>query len=211
MDLSRGQRNAVFALIVIVLAVLGYYLVVPALAHSHRSGQGGASPAASSAAASTARASAAPATTPPPAVAGEVNIYSWLPFTQQDLAAAATVTVRFSVDYDTFAYTETAAGYVGQMAGLVTGQLASTLRAAYQVPGVAKLRTSQRQVSTGTATIDSLRAFGSSSLTFIVTAGQRLASSHGTTSGSTQYAVTVTGSGGSWQVSDIELESAGNS
>ncbi len=208
MDLSRGQRNAVFAFIVIVLAVLGYYLVVPALTHSRGPGQAAASP---SAAASTPPVSAAPATTAPPAVAGAVNIYSWLPFTQQDLAAAAAVTVRFSVDYDTFAYTETASGYVGQMAGLVTGQLASTLRAAYQIPGVAKLRTSQRQVSTGTAAIDSLRAFGPSSLTFIVTAGQRLVSSHGTTSGSTQYAVTVTGSGASWQVSDIELESAGNS
>jgi hypothetical protein len=207
-DLSRGQRNAVFALIVIVLAVLGYYLVVPALTHSRGHGQAAASPTASSAAASTAP---VPATTAPPAVAGAVNIYSWLPFTQQDLAAAAAVTVRFSVDYDTFAYTETASGYVGQMAGLVTGQLASTLRAAYQIPGVAKLRTSQRQVSTGTAAIDSLRAFGPSSLTFIVTAGQRLVSSHGTTSGSTQYAITVTGSGASWQVSDIELESAGNS
>jgi hypothetical protein len=210
-DLSRGQRNAVFALIVIVLAVLGYFLVVPALTHSRGHGQAAVSPTASSAAASTAPVPAAPATTAPPAVAGAVNIYSWLPFTQQDLAAAAAVTVRFSVDYDTFAYTETASGYVGQMAGLVTGQLASTLRAAYQIPGVAKLRTSQRQVSTGTAAIDSLRAFGPSSLTFIVTAGQRLVSSHGTTSGSTQYAITVTGSGASWQVSDIELESAGNS
>jgi hypothetical protein len=210
-DLSRGQRNAVFALIVIVLAVLGYYLVVPALTHSRGHGQAATSPAASSAAASTAPVPAAPATTAPAAVAGAVNIYSWLPFTQQDLAAAAAVTVRFSVDYDTFAYNETASGYVGQMAGLVTGQLASTLRAAYQIPGVAKLRTSQRQISTGTAAIDSLRAFGPSSLTFIVTAGQRLVSSHGTTSGSTQYAITVTGSGASWQVSDIELESAGNS
>jgi hypothetical protein len=207
-DLSRGQRNAVFALIVIVLAVLGYFLVVPALTHSRGPGQAAASP---SAATSTAPVSAAPATTAPPAVAGAVNIYSWLPFTQQDLTAAAAVTVRFGVDYDTFTYTETASGYVGQMAGLVTGQLASTLRADYQIPGVAKLRTSQRQVSTGTATIDSLRAFGPSSLTFVVTAGQRLVSLHGTTSGSTQYAITVTGSGRSWQVSDIELESAGNS
>lgn len=208
MDLSRRQRNAVFALIVVVLAVLGYFLVVPALTHSRGTGQAAA---ASRAAASTAPVSAAPATTAPPAVARAVNIYSWLPFTQQDLAAAAAVTVRFGVDYDTFAYTETASGYVAQMAGLVTGQLASTLRSAYQIPGVAKLRTSQRQVSTGTAAIDSLRAFGPSSLTFIVTAGQRLVSSRGTTSGSTQYAITVTGSGASWQVSDIELESAGNS
>jgi hypothetical protein len=75
---------------------------------------------------------------------------------------------------------------------------------------VAKLRTSQKQVSSGTAVISSLRAFGTSSLTFVVTAGQRLATSDGTSTGSTQYAVTVTGSGSSWQVSDIELESAGN-
>ena len=89
--------------------------------------------------------------------------------------------------------------------------LATTLQASYATPGVATLRTNQKQVSTGTAVINALRAFGPSSLTFIVTTGQRLVSSRGTTSGSTQYAVTVTGSGTSWQVDDIELASAGNS
>ena len=211
MDLTPGQRNAVFALVVIVLAALGYYLVVPALTRSHGHGQAAVSATAAAPGAGSAPASADPAVTASPAAPGAVNIYSWLPFTQQDLAAAASVTLRFSVDYDTFTYAEGAPGYVGRMAGLITGQLASTLRAAYQIPGVAKLRTSQKQVSTGTAVIDSLRAFGPSSMTFIVTAGQHLVSSRGTISGSTQYAVTVTGTGGSWQVSDIELESAGNS
>ena len=144
------------------------------------------------------------------AAAGGVNIYAWLPFTQQDLATAASVAVRFSVDYNTFTYTESGAAYVAAMGGLITGQLAVTLQAAYQTPGVAKLRTSQHQVSTGTAAISSLRAFGPSSMTFIVTAGQRLVTRNGTSSGSTQYAVTVTGSGSSWQVSDIELATAGN-
>jgi hypothetical protein len=143
--------------------------------------------------------------------AGNVNIYSWLPFTQQELAAAAAVTVKVGVDYNTFTYTESPAGYVAAMKGLITGQLATTLQATYATPGVASLRTSQKQVSSGTATITSLRAFGPSSLTFIVTAGQRLVSSHGSSTGSTQYAITVTGSGSSWQVNDIELESAGNS
>ena len=138
-----------------------------------------------------------------------MDIYAWLPFTQQNLAAAASVAVRFSVDYDTYTYTESAAAYVNAMGGLITGQLAVTLQAAYQTPGVAKLRTSQHQVSTGTAAISSLRAFGPSSMTFTVTA-QRLVTRNGTSSGSTQYAVTVTGSGASWQVSDIELATAGN-
>jgi hypothetical protein len=210
MDLGPGQQKAVFALIVVVLAALGYWLVVPALTHSHGHPQAAASPTApgtAPSAAPTPTVSAAPAS---PASAGNVNIYSWLPFTQQDLAAAAAVTVRFSVDYDTYAYTESAAGYLAQMRRLITSQLAATLQAAYQTPGVAKLRTSQKQVSTGTAVINSLRAFGPSSMTFIVTAGQRLVSANGTTTGSTQYAVTVTGSGRNWQVSDIELESAGD-
>jgi hypothetical protein len=206
-ELSPRQRSAVFAVVVIVLVALGYYLVVPAVTQGHAA----ASPTVTGGAAATGPSSApAPTVTAPAAETGGVDIYAWLPFTQQDLAAAASVTMRFSVDYNTFTYTESATDYVGAMGGLITGQLATTLRAAYQTPGVAKLRTSQRQVSSGTAVISALRAYGSSSLTFIVTAGQRLATSDGTSSGSTQYAVTVTGSGSSWQVSDIELESAGN-
>jgi hypothetical protein len=208
-DLSPRQRRAVFAAVVIVLGALGYYLVVPAVTHSRGQPRAVASPTPVGAA--TATAPASPVTAPAAAAeAGGVNIYAWLPFTQQDLAAAASVVVRFSVDYDTFSYTEGAADYVGGMGGLITGQLAATLRAAYQVPGVAKLRTSQQQVSTGTAAISSLRAFGPASMTFTVNAGQQLVTRDGTSTGSTQYAVTVTGAGTGWQVSDIELESAGN-
>ena len=207
MELSPRQRSAVFVVVVIALAALGYYLVVPAVTHGH--GHTAASPAASPSAAAS-RSAPAPTVTASAADANGVNIYAWLPFTPQDLAAASAVAVRFSIDYNTFTYTESAADYVGAMGRLITGQLATTLQAAYQTPGVASLRTSQKQVSTGSAVINSLRAFGPSSMTFVVTAGQRLVTANGTSSGSTQYAVTVTGSGASWQVSDIELESAGN-
>ncbi|MGH3283471.1 MAG: hypothetical protein ACRDPD_02100 [Streptosporangiaceae bacterium] len=211
MELSPRQRSAVFIAVVIALAALGYYLVVPAVTHSHGSAQKAAgTPSSTPSAAATEQTQAAPTVQASAAAAGGPDIYAWLPFTQQNLAAAASVAVRFSVDYNTFTYTESATGYTGAMGDLVTSQLAGTLRAVYQTPGVAKLRTSQKQVSSGTAVISSLRAFGPSSLTFVVTAGQRLATSDGTSTASTQYAVTVTGSGSSWQVSDIELESAGN-
>jgi hypothetical protein len=210
-ELSPRQRTAVFIGVVIALAALGYYLVVPAVTHSHGSAHAAATPASTPSAATTEQTqAAAPTIQASAAAAGGPDIYAWLPFTQQNLAAAAAVTVRFTVDYNSFTYTESATAYVGAMGDLVTGQLAGTLRAVYQTPGVAKLRTSQKQVSTGTAVINSLRAFGPSSMTFVVTAGQRLAASNGTSDASTQYAVTVTGSGSSWQVSDIELESAGN-
>jgi len=212
-DLSPGQQKAVFALVVLVLAALGYWLIVPRVTHTG----GQARPAASPAPPATAPAGTPSQSVPPPTVTaspastGSVDIYSWLPFTQQGLAAAAAVTEKFLVDYNTYSYTESAADYVGKMNGLITGQLATTLKGLYSAPGVAKVRTDQKQVSTGTAAITSLRAYGPSSLTFIVTGTQHLVTSKGTSNGSTQYAVTVTGSGTSWQVNDIELSSVGQS
>ena len=216
MDLSPGQQKAVFVLVVAVLAALGYWIILPKVTHSHGPAQAAAAPSTSPAAGSAPAPEGSPGATPPsatasPAPTGSVNIYSWLPFTQQGLADAAAVTVKFGADYNTYSYTEDAAAYVGTMKGLITGQLATTLQGLYSTPGVAQLRTGQKQVSTGTAVIDSLRTFGPSSLTFIVTATQHLVSSHGTTNGSAQYAITVTGSGTSWQVNDIELATAGQS
>ena len=216
MDLSPGQQKAVFVLVVVVLAALGYWLILPKIDHSHRSAQAVTSPTPSapgSVPGSVPASQVPPGPTPTasPAATGTVNIYSWLPFTQQGLAAAAAVTVKFGADYNTYSYTESPSSYVGTMNGLITGQLATTLQGLYATPGVAKLRTGQKQVSTGTAVIDSLRTFGPSSLTFVVTAGQHLVTSHGTSNTSTQYAITVTGSGTSWQVNDIELSSVGQS
>ena len=216
MDLSPGQQKAVFVLVVVVLAALGYWLILPKITHSHGSAQAAASSPAPSAAGSVPASGVPQGATPTPATAspagtGAVNIYSWLPFTQQGLADAAAVTVKFGADYNTYSYTESASAYVGTMNGLITGQLAATLQGLYSTPGVAKVRTGQKQVSTGTAVIDSLRSFGPSSLTFVVTAGQHLVTSNGTTNGSAQYAITVTGSGTSWQVNDIELSTVGQS
>jgi hypothetical protein len=209
-DLSPGQQKAVFALVVVVLAALGYWLILPKVSHSHGQAQPSPTPSVIQSVPSPPE-STPPTVTTSPASTGGVDIYSWLPFTQQDLSAAAAVTERFLIDYNTYSYTETADGYVAKMNGLITTQLASTLRDLYSQPGVAKVRTDQRQVSTGTAVINSIRAFGSSSLTFVVTGTQHLATSNGTSSGSTQYAITVTGSGTSWQVNDIELSSVGQS
>ena len=99
MELSPRQRSVVFVLVVGVLAALGYYLVVPAVTHSHGSARAAATPASTPTAPGTIPASAAAPTVSASAAAeGGPDIYAWLPFTQQDLAAAASVAVRFSVD-----------------------------------------------------------------------------------------------------------------
>ncbi len=218
MDLTPAQQKAVFVVVVLVLAALGYWLILPKVSHSHGTAQAATSPAPSVPGSGSPPASSPPAqgATPSPVTAspsptGTVNIYSWLPFTQQNLADAAAVTVKFLVDYNTYSYTESADAYVGKMNGLVTGQLATTLRGLYLTPGVASVRTGQKQVSTGTAVINSLRAFGPSSLTFVATATQHLVTPKGASNGSAQYAITVTGSGSSWQVNNIELSTVGQS
>jgi len=209
-DLSPGQQKAVFALVVVVLAALGYWLIVPRVSHSNAQAQPSSTPSPSASVPSPPT-SVPPTVTPAPASAGGVNIYSWLPFTQQGLAAAAAVTQKFLVDYNTYSYTESAADYVARMNGLITTEEATTLKGLYATPGVAKIRTDQKQTSTGTASITALRTFGPSSLTFIATGTQHLTTAKGSSNGSAQYAVTVTGSGTSWQVSDIELSSVGQS
>jgi hypothetical protein len=75
---------------------------------------------------------------------------------------------------------------------------------------VASQRSSDKQVATATAVISSLRAFGPSSITFVVTVSQQITGTGGASQNTTQYAVTVTGSGTGWQATDIELASAGN-
>ena len=208
MDLSPGQKKAVFALVVVVLVALGYWLILPKVSHSNAQPKPTPTPSPTESVPSP-PVSVTPTVTETPTAGGSVNIYSWLPFTQEGLTAAASVTQQFLVDYDTYSYTESAQDYVGKMGDLVTGQLATTLKALYASPGVAKVRNDQKQTSTGTAQINSLRSFGPSSLTFVVTGNQHLVTAKGTSNGTAQYAITVTGSGTSWQVDNIQLSTTG--
>jgi hypothetical protein len=208
MELSAWQQRMIFAVVVIGLAALGVYMAGPALHHK--------SPAAAptpSATVSQAPA-AAVATAPAPAAAvtpgGPANIYNWLPFTQAQLTDAAAVVTTFSSAYATYRYTEGPAAYIGRMNGLASGSLAGVLRADYTTGGVQSSRISQRQTSTGNGVIDSLRSFGASSITFVVTISQKITGTKGESSTSTQYAITVVPNGPGWLVNDIELASAGN-
>jgi hypothetical protein len=213
MDLTSRQRQLVFALTVVALAGLGFFLLHSGLPGHHSPKPSQRPPAAVSSPAAPSI-PVTPTATPTQTgrsstTSSQVNIYQWLPFTESQLAKAASVTTGFSADYGTFSYHESAADYTARMQGLISGQLAQVIGRAYDTPGVAKIRTQQKQVSAGTAVIDSLRAFGPSSLTFVVTIHQKIT---GTSPGqqSTQYAVTVSESSGGWQVTDIELASSGN-
>jgi hypothetical protein len=209
MDLSPAQRKLTFALVVVALVALGVYLFVGR-------GSGGAAPAAAPSHRAGATAPPAPASTPPPATASppasatqSSDIWSLVPFTQAGLAAAETVAVRFGTAYGTYSYTESTSAYLATMAPYVSSQLSGQIGEAYSTPGVASQRSSQRQVASATARVTSLRAFGANSLTFLVQVDQQVTATKGGGPASASYAVTLTGGDTSWQVTDIELASAG--
>jgi hypothetical protein len=234
MELSPGQQRGLFAVVVVVLAGLGAWLIGTG---GHHGSGGSAAPSASAGGAqaptggrsgsvggaSTGSAgtppSVEPGTTaqPPPAgttsAKGQANIYDWLPFSQADLTSAAKSTLAFAAAYGTWSYTETSTAYVSKMNNLVTGQLANTLKASYATPQIAQQRSKQKQVSQGSGGIAQIRSFsfGSRSITFLVNIAQKLTSSQGTSTTTTQYAVTCVPGPGNWEVNDIEYASAGNS
>ncbi len=207
MEISPLGRRLLFGLIVCVLVGLGAYLLGPI---ARGAGPSSAHHAATTTPRPAASHKARPGTATTSA-AGPPDIYQWLPFTQVGLTAAASVVVRFGDAYGSYSYTQNAAAYAAPLTPITASQLVGQIEAAYSAPGVTAARVSSKQVAVGTATIASIRAFGPSSLTFLVQVNQQLSDTTGRNQQSTVYAVTVTGSDTTWQVTDVELQSAGNS
>jgi hypothetical protein len=217
MELSTGQQRALFVVVVILLAGLGIYLVGPARHHGPTAAPS-ASTSAAAAATSAPPSAVQPTFSPAPtslaggaSAAGSVNIYNWLPFTQQDLTQASQATLAFAADYGTYSYTETPTAYADKMTNLVTAEFAATLKADYAAAGFAAQRSAQKQLSSSSGGIASIRSFGSGSITFVVNIAQKLTTTKGSATTTTQYAVTLVSAAGGWQVNDLEYANAGNS
>lgn len=118
--------------------------------------------------------------------------------------------MQFGDLYDTYSYSESPSAYARSLSSLTTSDLEAQLQRAYSTPGLSGPRVDEKQVSTGKAKINSLRAFGPGSLTFIVTITQKIVSTKGTSENTSQFAETVVGGSGNWQVNDIQPASAGN-
>jgi hypothetical protein len=209
MDLNPAQQKLAFAVIVVILAGLGIYLLLPSTNAAPTAASPTTTSSAPTAGPPTTAPPQAPATPAPQASAG-VNIYQWLPFSQNDLANAASVATQAAGYYDTFSYSETAAAYGNRMTNVVTSQYLQVLEGDFSTYGVAQQRKNSKQISTATAVVNSLRSFDASSLTFVVTISQHIQQVSGSTSPTGQYAVTVINTGGPWQVDQIQPASAGN-
>lgn len=210
MDLNPAQQKLAFAVIVVILAGLGIYLLLPSTNAAPTAASPTPTPSASPAGPATTAPPQTVTTPAPPQSSAGVNIYQWLPFTQNDLANAASVATQAAGYYGTFSYSETAATYGNRMANVVTSQYLQVLESDFSTYGVAQQRKNSKQISTATAVVNSLRSFDASSLTFVVTISQHIQQVSGNTSPTGQYAVTVVNTGGPWQMDQIQPASAGN-
>lgn len=206
MDLTDGQRRLAFAGIVVVLAGAGVYLTVPGLngsdhhsAHPHHSVR------------PTATASSSPPEVTPSPGSSHYDIFSMLPFDKSQFNAAAGLAQRFVTAYGTYSYKQSQKSYDDKLASMASSSFAKQL-GQNSGAGVAGQNAKKNHVvSTGSASVDSIRTYTKSSIIFVVTSHQQVSSKKGSSSSDEKYAVTVTQSGGSWQVYDLEPASAGNS
>lgn len=201
MELNDRQRKLVFAGLVVLLAAAGIFLTFGGgRGHKNASAKHTASPAPTSSAPAAAPVTGPPVGAPSPSPSG-YDIYSMLPFTQQDFSTAADVARRFTIAYGTYRFDEPANAYVDRMRPLVTPNLANQLQQGSATPGVIAQRQQDQEVSTSSVTLDSLRDIAKDQLIFLTTEKQHLSTKGGKSSdNSQQYAVTVTRSGGSWIV-----------
>jgi hypothetical protein len=219
MELSQGKQRLLFVALVIILAAVGVYLVGPG--RSHGAASAGQSPASATGGGSVSSPSAAPLNVPSGAVAPaslpvptsfkNANIYTWLPFTQQDLDAAANVTVAFMAAYQTYSYTDSVTGYGHRLSSYVTQSLLTSLEQTFQL-GLPRWQQGQQSFKSA-GVITQISAFGASpqAITFLVTLTQQTTTSGQTTSATHPYTVTTEAVQGGWQVNDIEQADVGNS
>jgi len=122
--------------------------------------------------------------------------------------------MAFATAYSNTTYTETKAAYAAKLAGLATAQETATLEYDFGTSGLATARVADKQVATGTPTIESISSFGAGppypSITFTVSIAQQLASTTGTITSTPEYTITTVSTTTGWQVDNIQLTSVGD-
>ena len=208
MELTPGLRRLVFAVLVVALAGLGFFLFTVRGHDGTQSAAASSSPAPASAA--DAAASVPPTVLPaatPLSTAGDAQIYQWLPFTASDLSAAADTATAFAKAYATWNSAESAQAYGATFHGLASQSEITQLEASFNPTGAG----TGSQSSTGSGKINSITQLSGNptSVTFLVTISQQVTPATATAAGA-PYDITVLQSGTSWLVNDLELPNTGN-
>jgi hypothetical protein len=203
-----SRRGAVFAVLVVILAAVGVYLTMWPDAgggQETRTESAGVTRTVVSGqeqAAEPARPAATASNAP-------FDVYSYLPMTKQELAAAADYAQRFTAEYGTFGYDEDPAAYGDRLKGYVTAEFLGTLLRTVASPGTVEANKADEIVSVGTARVKEIRQIDSASVVFVVVGTQNVTARSGVNEKTAEYAVTLIQVGADWRVHDLQPADSG--
>ncbi|WP_214327683.1 hypothetical protein [Nonomuraea sediminis] len=194
---AGDKRGVAFAAIVVIVAAVGIYLTMWPSSDDPSTEQ--------PAAGRTTSSSAAPPSKPLATASGApFDIYSYLPMSKQELAAAADLAERFTASYGTFRYDEDPAAYLARVKVFTTPELGNVLARTLTSPGTVEQNRADQVVATSTAKMKEIRQVSKTSVVFVVTGTQQLTAKSGTKQLADDYAVTVSEAGNDWRVFDMQ-------
>ncbi|MDA0637814.1 hypothetical protein OUY22_30765 [Nonomuraea sp. MCN248] len=196
------RRGLVFAAIVVVLAAVGLYLTLWPDSGEPAAEQQRAAPR-------TTTSPVVPATPLATASDAPFDVYSYLPMSKEQLAAAADLAERFTAEYATFRHDEDPAAYAARVRRYTTADLGAVLTRTLTSPGTVEQNRTDQVVSTATAKLREIRQIEKASIVFVITGTQQVSTTGGTRRLSEDYAVTVSQLGSDWRVFDLQPASDG--
>ncbi|MGS2645258.1 hypothetical protein [Streptosporangium sp. LJ11] len=203
-----SRRGAVFAVLVVILAAVGVYVTMWS-----DTGEGPETRAEPAGVTRTVASGREPAAEParPAATASNApfDVYSYLPMTKQELAAAADYAQRFTAEYGTFSYDEDPAVYGDRLKGYVTTEFSGALLRTVTSPGTVEANKADEVVSVGTARVKGIRQIDSASVVFVVVGTQNVTARSGVNERTAEYAVTLIQVGAEWRVHDLQPADSG--
>lgn len=196
--MAQGDRRGlIFAAVVVVVAAVGIYL-------TWSNGSSGSTETAEPTAGRTASQSAKPSQPLATASNAPFDIYSYLPMSKQELAAASDLAERFTASYGTFRWDEDPAVYLGRVKQFTTPELGNVLARTLTSPVTVQQNRDDQVVATATAKMREIRTVSKTSVVFVVDQTQQLNAKSGNKQLAEQYAVTVSEVGSDWRVFDLQ-------
>jgi hypothetical protein len=153
---------------------------------------------------------AAPATTGAPTSLTAGDAEGLLPFTPSQISDAANLATTFAATYTSHRHDETPSAYLTRLTPMISPQLRPIIERAANDPATLNQRRRLQQITTAQAHPEAIRALGPSSITFLITVTEHVATAHANRNDTLHYALTLTQTGGEWQVYAIELAATGN-
>ncbi|MEU7831691.1 hypothetical protein ACIBO2_22395 [Nonomuraea sp. NPDC050022] len=196
------RRGVAFAAIVVVIAAVGIYLTMWPDSGEPDAGKAPAGH-------TTTVSPAAPSKPLATASGKPFDIYSYLPMTKEQLAAASDLAERFTAAYGTFRYDEEPSAYVDRVKVFTTAEFGNVLARTRTSPGTVERDRADELVAAGTAKMKEIRQVEKSSVIFVVTGTQQITAKSGNKQVVDDYAVTVSQMGADWRVFDLQPADAG--